>query len=83
MDKKSAEIVAEESREVLSALVEAIPNDATVIATVIALETLAKVFYKTYPELQDYEGKVTAIANNLATTLFKELKEKKREVRVC
>lgn len=76
MNEKSVEMVAEESSLILPALVEAIPNDATVIATVIALETLAKVFYKTYPELQDYKGKVTVIAESLSKTLSQELKEK-------
>jgi len=76
MDGKSAEIVAEESREILPALVEAIPDDATVIATVIALETLAKIFYKTHPELQSYGTKISAIAESLSTTFSQELKEK-------
>ncbi|MHA1685217.1 MAG: hypothetical protein ACTSYD_02290 [Candidatus Heimdallarchaeaceae archaeon] len=74
MDEKSVEIIAEESRKILPALVEAIPDDATAIATVIALETLSKVFYKTYPELQDYKGRVTAIAESLSKTLKEKIK---------
>ncbi|MHA1835293.1 MAG: hypothetical protein ACTSV7_15060 [Candidatus Baldrarchaeia archaeon] len=69
MDEKSAELVAKESRKVIVNIIDALPDDASVLSIAIALETLSKTLYKTYPILQKYELKVKAIAENLSSVV--------------